>query len=62
MGVPNHDWKIEDSNSNFDICDTYPSIFYVPTLVTKPMLIGSSKFRSRARLPVLSYLHWNKVC
>lgn len=59
MGVPNRDWKIDDGNSNFDLCDTYPPLIYVPTLSTKAMLIGSSKFRSRGRLPVLTYLHSN---
>ncbi|CAF1474994.1 unnamed protein product [Adineta steineri] len=59
MGVPNRDWKVEDSNSNFDMCDTYPPIIYVPMSTTKQMLIGSSKFRSRGRLPVLTYLHPN---
>ncbi|CAF1000015.1 unnamed protein product [Rotaria sordida] len=59
MGVPNVDWKIEDGNSNFDMCDTYPPLIYVPTLTTKAMLFGSSKFRSRGRLPVLTYLHPN---
>lgn len=61
MGVPNGDWKIEDGNSNFDMCDTYPPLIYVPTSTTKAMLFGSSKFRSRGRLPVLSYLHPNGV-
>ncbi|CAF1210148.1 unnamed protein product [Adineta steineri] len=59
MGAPNQHWKIEDGNSNFDMCDTYPPLIYVPTLTSKAMLIGSSKFRSRGRLPVLTYLHPN---
>jgi myotubularin-related protein 6/7/8 len=62
MGIPNPEWKVEDSNANFEICDTYPPLIYVPTSTTKAMIIGSSKFRSRARLPVLSYLHPNGVC
>jgi myotubularin-related protein 6/7/8 len=62
MGVPNRDWRVEDGNSNFDMCDTYPPLIYVPTLTTKPLLIASSKFRSRGRLPVLTYLHHNGVC
>jgi myotubularin-related protein 6/7/8 len=61
MGVPNQDWKIEDGNSNFDMCDTYPPLIYVPTLTTKATLIGSARFRSRGRLPVLTYLHPNGV-
>ncbi|CAM4750036.1 unnamed protein product [Rotaria magnacalcarata] len=59
MGVPNTNWKVEDGNSNFDMCDTYPPLIYVPILTTKAMLFGSSKFRSRGRLPVLTYLHPN---
>jgi myotubularin-related protein 6/7/8 len=59
MGVPNHEWRVEDGNSNFDMCDTYPPLIYVPASTTKAMVVGSSKFRSRGRLPVLSYLHPN---
>lgn len=59
MGVPNLEWKIEDCNSNFEMCDTYPPWLFVPTSTTKSMLLGSSKFRSRGRLPVLTYLHSN---
>jgi hypothetical protein len=61
MGVPNHEWRVEDGNSNFDMCDTYPPLIYVPASTTKAMVVGSSKFRSRGRLPVLSYLHPNGV-
>ena len=39
------------------LCDTYPSLLYVPSIATTPVLVGSSKFRSRGRLPALSYLH-----
>ena len=63
MGMPNAEWRREDGNGsgNFEICDTYPSVIYVPTTATKAMLIASSKFRSRGRLPALSYLHSNGV-
>jgi len=43
------------------ICDTYPRTLYVPYLATTSMLVGSAKFRSKGRLPVLSYLHENNV-
>ena len=39
------------------LCDTYPSLLYVPAIASTPVLVGSSKFRSRGRLPTLSYLH-----
>ncbi|XP_025086594.1 myotubularin-related protein 6-like isoform X2 [Pomacea canaliculata] len=57
MGCPSEHWTHSHLNRNYELCDTYPSLLYVPTLATTPMLVGSSKFRSRGRLPVLSYLH-----
>lgn len=59
LGVPNIYWKLTDLNSNYDLCDTYPSKLYVPASATDPLLKGSAAFRSRGRLPVLSYLHPN---
>jgi hypothetical protein len=43
------------------LCDTYPRYLYVPSSATTTVLLGSSRFRSKGRLPVLSYLHRNKV-
>jgi len=43
------------------LCDTYPEELYVPASASTAVLIGSSRFRSRGRLPVLTYLHHNKV-
>ncbi|CAG5123118.1 unnamed protein product, partial [Candidula unifasciata] len=57
MGAPNGNWVISSLNQQYELCDTYPSQLYVPAAATTPVLVGSSKFRSRGRLPVLSYLH-----
>ena len=43
------------------ICDTYPSYLYMPVGVTTPILLGSARFRSRGRLPTLSYLHCSNM-
>ncbi|XP_067141955.1 myotubularin-related protein 6 isoform X3 [Centruroides vittatus] len=59
MGLPNEHWHLTRINKDYDICDTYPKYLYVPVLASKPTLVGSSRFRSRGRLPVLSYLHKN---
>lgn len=40
---------------------TDPRQIYVPAEATTAMLIGSSRFRSKARLPVLTYLHSNQA-
>lgn len=45
------------TNYYLQLCDTYPRHIYVPTCAKRVQIIGSSKFRSRGRLPVLSYLH-----
>lgn len=39
------------------LCDTYPKHLFVPASASTPIILGSSKFRSRGRLPVLSYFH-----
>lgn len=38
-----------------------PRKIYVPAEASGPMLLGSSKFRSKARLPALTYLHHNQA-
>lgn len=57
MGIPNSYWKATNINKNYEVCSTYPRIIYVPAASQTSVLIGSAKFRSRGRLPVLSYLH-----
>lgn len=55
MGVPNGKWKLCDANRDYKVCETYPKELYVPKSATPPMIMGSSNFRSKGRLPVLSY-------
>lgn len=59
MSAPNNYWCLTTINKEYEICDTYPRYLYVPSTVTTPVLVGSSRFRSKGRLPVLSYLHKN---
>lgn len=37
------------------VSDTYPADLFVPESATPPVIVGSSKFRSRGRFPALSY-------
>ncbi|XP_066400935.1 myotubularin-related protein 6 isoform X2 [Molothrus aeneus] len=60
MGVPNDYWQLSDANRDYKICETYPRELYVPRTASKPIIVGSSKFRSKGRFPVLSYYHKNK--
>ena len=59
MGLPNKEWTISLINQDYKICDTYPNIFFVPLNASTAILQASASFRSRGRLPVLSYLHHN---
>uniref|UniRef100_A0ABI7ZQH3 Myotubularin phosphatase domain-containing protein n=1 Tax=Felis catus TaxID=9685 RepID=A0ABI7ZQH3_FELCA len=60
MGVPNSNWQLSDANREYKICETYPRELYVPRIASKPIIVGSSKFRSKGRFPVLSYYHEHK--
>ncbi|XP_028832550.1 myotubularin-related protein 7b isoform X2 [Denticeps clupeoides] len=57
MGIPSNLWYITAANSEYRVCDTYPSDLYVPKSATPSVIVGSAKFRSRGRFPVLSYYH-----
>lgn len=57
MGVPNDNWILSTINKDYELCDTYPRFLYIPATASTPIVLGSARFRSRGRLPVLSYLH-----
>ncbi|XP_037764188.1 myotubularin-related protein 8 isoform X6 [Chelonia mydas] len=57
MGIPNDFWEITDANKDYEVCNTYPPEIVVPKAANKATVFGSSKFRSRGRIPVLSYLY-----
>ena len=54
--------KFQDLNKDFGLCTTYPRNFAVPATARDSVIAGSAKFRSRQRLPVLTYLHNNAGC
>jgi len=54
-------WVPSNINANYAICNTYPSKLYVPAFATRDCLIESAKFRSKGRLPALSYLYSNQA-
>ncbi|XP_048270601.1 myotubularin-related protein 2 isoform X4 [Bombus affinis] len=57
MGVNNDMWKISKINDTYSICDSYPVVWAVPAAATDEDLQASAAFRSRGRLPVLSWIH-----
>lgn len=57
QGLPNETWRLTRCNDKYELCDTYPRILAVPALVSDNDLTSIATFRSRGRLPVLSWMH-----
>ncbi|CAB4006198.1 Myotubularin-related 8, partial [Paramuricea clavata] len=57
MEITSDTWEASDLNEEYKLCDTYPRILFLPASATKETAIGSALFRSRNRLPTLSYFH-----
>lgn len=51
-------WRITNINSNFKFCETYPSVLVVPFVTTNKELELISEFRSKNRIPVLSWIKY----
>lgn len=60
MGVGSRSkaWRFTDINKDYSFCPTYPARLVVPTKISDTTLQYASKYRSKCRIPVLSYLHW----
>lgn len=52
-------WRISEINRDYSYASTYPSVICVPLLVSDNLLRYSGNFRSKARIPALTYLHSN---
>ncbi|KAE8904234.1 hypothetical protein PF005_g15083 [Phytophthora fragariae] len=48
-------WRLSNINDQYELCPTYPSILAVPSSVSDSVLAVASKFRSKGRIPVLSW-------
>lgn len=56
MGVPSKKWKISMINKNYSWCPSYPSRLVVPARFPDELLPAVIKFRSRNRIPVLTWI------
>ncbi|KAJ0055770.1 hypothetical protein NL108_011384, partial [Boleophthalmus pectinirostris] len=57
QGLPNNKWRITFINKNYELCDTYPTVLAVPYKSKEEDLRKVAAFRSRSRIPVLSWIH-----
>ena len=56
---PGAAWRISDINHDYSYCATYPKVLSVPKAVSDNMLKYGAAYRSRCRIPCLTYLHSN---
>ncbi|KAI8038229.1 myotubularin-related protein 2 [Drosophila gunungcola] len=57
LGVPNDMWRATKLNESYAICDSYPAVWAVPKAASDDFLRRVAQFRSRCRLPVLSWMN-----
>ncbi|PWY72411.1 protein phosphatase [Aspergillus heteromorphus CBS 117.55] len=50
-------WRISRMNSDYGFSDTYPALLPIPAAISDNTLNHAGKYRSRARVPALTYLH-----
>ncbi|KAF2092326.1 phosphatases II, partial [Saccharata proteae CBS 121410] len=61
MGISAKDtdkgWRISEINHDYEYSATYPALIAVPSVISDMTLKYARDFRSRHRIPALSYLH-----
>lgn len=50
-------WRVSSINKDYQFSPSYPSLLVVPTSISDNTLNYAGRYRSRARIPVLSYVH-----
>lgn len=60
MGVDKNTnmWRFTPINQDYKYSPTYPRIMVVPSKISDNTLNYAAKYRSKARIPALSYMHW----
>jgi hypothetical protein len=58
VGSRTRAWRFTDINRDYNFSPTYPAKLVVPTRISDSVLAYAAKYRSKARIPALSYLHW----
>ncbi|OKL60611.1 hypothetical protein UA08_04183 [Talaromyces atroroseus] len=53
----NAGWRISNINADYSFSPTYPEVLVVPSTISDNTLNYAGRYRSRARIPALTYLH-----
>lgn len=58
LGLPNDSWKLSKVNGDkYSLSDSYPAVLAVPSSASEDDLRAVAAFRSKGRIPVLSWIH-----
>ncbi|XP_067949340.1 myotubularin-related protein 2-like [Watersipora subatra] len=55
--LTNTQWKLTTANGDYKLCPSYPSMLVVPSAATDEELHAVARFRSKGRLPVLTWIN-----
>jgi myotubularin-related protein 6/7/8 len=58
VGSRSRAWRFSDINKDYTYSPTYPAKLVVPSRISDSVLTYAGKYRSKGRIPVLTYLHW----
>ncbi|KAI8099308.1 protein-tyrosine phosphatase-like protein [Halteromyces radiatus] len=61
VGSKTDAWRFSTINRGYSYSPTYPRTLIVPTKISDNVLNYAAKYRSKARIPALSYLHWHNM-
>ncbi|CAI7652934.1 unnamed protein product [Penicillium pancosmium] len=53
----NSGWRLSEVNANYEFSPTYPALIPVPSAISDNTINYAGRYRSRARIPALTYLH-----
>lgn len=53
----NRNWRVSKINKDYGFSETYPSTIAVPSSISDNTLNYAGRYRSRSRVPALTYLH-----
>ncbi|OLL25056.1 Phosphoinositide 3-phosphatase [Neolecta irregularis DAH-3] len=56
------EWRFTNVNMNFERCPTYPELLVVPSKISDNTLNYGYKYRSKGRIPALTYIHTLNNC
>ncbi|ORX95343.1 phosphatases II [Basidiobolus meristosporus CBS 931.73] len=57
VGTKTNHWRFTSLNQEYQLCSTYPRILAVPSKISDTVVSYAAKYRSKNRIPVLSYIH-----